>query len=437
MNDPIYFQILLQIFLIGLNAIFACAEIAIISMNDNKLAKMAADGDKRAIRLARLTNNPARFLATIQVAITLSGFMGSAFAADNFSDKLVSWLVSLGVTIPTSTLETFSLIFITLILSYFTLVFGELVPKRIAMKKAEPLALGMSALITFISKLFAPIVWFLTASTNCILRLCHIDPNSDEDDVSEEEIRMMVDVGNQKGVIDYIEREMIQNVFEFDDLNVGEFATHRTDLHMLWVDESPEEWQDIIYDTRHTLYPVCENSVDNVVGILNIKDYFRVSDKSREYIMKEVVKPAYFVPESICADVLFKHMKQTHNHFAIVLDEYGGMVGIVTMSDLLEQLVGDLDDIPGNTTINDFEKMKNEAWKIHSNISLDELNNKFGTNIPTDDYDTLSGWVFSIHGNIPMDGTTFELDACGLHINVTQIKDHRIEEAIITKLPNE
>ena len=202
MKDSIALQIILQIILIALNAVFACAEIAVISMNDNKLAKMAENGDKRAVRLARLTSQPARFLATIQVAITLSGFLGSAFAADNFADRLVKWLLSLGMPVPESTLNTVSVILITLILSYFTLVFGELVPKRIAMKKAEALALGMSAMISFISKLFAPIVWALTASTNGILRLCGIDPNAEEDQVSEEEIRMMVDVGNQKGVID-------------------------------------------------------------------------------------------------------------------------------------------------------------------------------------------------------------------------------------------
>ncbi|MEG2639830.1 MAG: CNNM domain-containing protein, partial [Clostridiales bacterium] len=241
---------------------------------------------KRAVRLARLTSQPARFLATIQVAITLSGFLGSAFAADNFSDKLVQWLLSLGVTVPLATLDTAAVIVITLILSYFTLVFGELVPKRIAMKKAEALALGMSGLITAISKLFAPLVWLLTASTNGMLRLCGIDPNAEDEAVSEEEIRMMVDVGNQKGVIDTVEREMIQNVFEFDGLTVGEFVTHRTELALLWMDETAEEWEKTIHESRHTLYPICDESIDNVVGILNIKDYFRLTDKARETVLR-------------------------------------------------------------------------------------------------------------------------------------------------------
>ena len=210
MEGSILLMILLQVILIALNAIFACAEIAVISMNDSKLSKLAAEGDKRAIRLARLTSQPARFLATIQVAITLSGFLGSAFAADNFSDKLVGWFMKLGVPIPEKTLDTIAVIFITIVLSYFTLIFGELVPKRVAMRKAEPLALGMSALISGIAKLFAPIVWFLTVSTNAILRLLGIDPNAEEEEVSEEEIRMMVDLGSQKGTIDHDEKEFIK-----------------------------------------------------------------------------------------------------------------------------------------------------------------------------------------------------------------------------------
>lgn len=207
-------QILLQVILIGLNAVFACAEIAVISMNDNRLEQLAAAGDKRAVRLSRLTSQPAKFLATIQVAITLSGFLGSAFAADNFSDSLTAWLVGIGVPISERTLDTISVVVITIILSYFTLIFGELVPKRLAMKKTEQLALGMSNLISFLARLSAPIVWVLTVSTNGILRLCGIDPTAEEDEVSEEEIRMMVDAGSRKGVIDFAEKEFIQNVLD-------------------------------------------------------------------------------------------------------------------------------------------------------------------------------------------------------------------------------
>lgn len=424
-------QILLQVMLISLNAIFACAEIAVISMNDNKLAQMATQGDKRAMKLVRLTSQPARFLATIQVAITLSGFMGSAFAADNFSEILVTWLSSLNIPLPLATLDTISVIFITLILSYFTLVFGELVPKRIAMKKAEQLALGLATLISFIAQLFSPVVWFLTTSTNAILRLCGIDPNSEDDEVSEEEIRMMVDVGNQKGVIDYEEKEMIQNIFEFDDLSVGEFATHRRDVTILWMEDSLEEWEKVIHESRHSLYPICDDSIDHVIGILNVKDYFRIKEKTRENIMLDAVKPAYFVPESIFADILFKQMKKSHNHFAVILDEYGGMRGIVTMNDLLEQLVGDLENEFDIVTPIDLEKIDNSTWKVRGCVSLNILSDSLNVSLPIDDFDTLGGYIFDAYGSIPDDGTQFQLKLGKIMIDVEEIKHHRIEKATI------
>jgi putative hemolysin len=433
LEGSILLMILLQVILIALNAIFACAEIAVISMNDSKLSKLAAEGDKRAIRLARLTSQPARFLATIQVAITLSGFLGSAFAADNFSDKLVGWFMKLGVPIPEKTLDTIAVIFITIVLSYFTLIFGELVPKRVAMRKAEPLALGMSALISGIAKLFAPIVWFLTVSTNAILRLLGIDPNAEEEEVSEEEIRMMVDLGSQKGTIDHDEKEFIQNVFEFDDLTAGDIATHRTEISLLWLEESMEDWKNTIYSSRHTLYPICSNSVDNVVGILNAKDYFRLEDKSRENVMNKAVKPAYFVPESVKADVLFRNMKQSRNNLAVVLDEYGGVSGIVTINDLVEQLVGDLgyDELIENE-ITPIEQLDSKTWKIHGSASLEDISKVLGVSLPNEDYDTFNGLVFDALGAVPQDGTSVEIETSGLFIKVLEIRDHQVEKAIVS-----
>lgn len=439
METSIVWQILLQVFLIMLNAVFACAEIAVISMNDNKLAQMAAQGDKRAVRLARLTSQPARFLATIQVAITLSGFMGSAFAAENFSDMLVSWLVSLGASVPVKTLDAIAVVVITLILSYFTLVFGELVPKRLAMKKAEALALGMSALITFISKLFAPVVWVLTASTNLMLRLCGIDPNAEDEEVSEEEIRMMVDIGNKKGVIDPVEKEIIENVFEFDDLPIGDFVTHRTDMNLLWMHETPEQWDETIRASRYSLYPLCDKTVDCVVGILSTKEYFRLTAKTREIILEQAVKPAFFVPESICADVLFKQMKKTRNRIAVVVDEYGGVTGIITMNDLLEQLVGDFDEVaPDETQEPALLKLDDNTWQVKGSAPLETVMHALDVTLPTDEYDTFGGLVFAQHGFIPPDGTKLALDAYGLHICVEQVKEHRMEKAVVSRLqPNE
>jgi len=430
-------MLFLQVLLIALNAVFACAEIAVISMNDNKLAKMAAEGDKRAVRLARLTSQPARFLATIQVAITLSGFLGSAFAAENFSDSLVNWLVSLGVSIPVKTLDAIAVVLITIILSYFTLVFGELVPKRFAMRKAESLALGISGLISGISKVFAPIVWCLTASTNGVLRLMGIDPNAEDEENSEEEIRMMVDVGSEKGTIDDDEKEFIENVFEFDDLTADEIATHRTDLDLLWLEESEEEWDRIIHESRHTRYPVCGETADDVVGVLNAKDYYRLKDKSRETVLREAMKPAYFVPESVKADVLFRNMKRTRNHFAVVLDEYGGMSGVVTIHDLVEQLVGDLGDDDESKEEVLIEKISEDTWRISGSAPLEELQQLLDVHLPCEDYETLNGLIFDILGTVPQDGTTVEVQTGKLSIRATEIQNHQVLTALVKVLPTE
>ena len=247
MSDSIVFLLFIQVVLIALNAIFASAEIAVLSINETKLERMAEEGNKKAKRLFRLTQEPAKFLATIQVAITLSGFLGSAFAADNFSDPLVDWVMSLGVPIPRSTMDTVAVVLITIILSYFTLIFGELVPKRIAMKKSEQLAMGISGLVSGISVLFKPIVWFLSMSTNLVLRIFGIDPNEVEDQVSEEEIRMLIDAGSEKGAIEYTEKEFIDNVFEFNDIDAGDIATHRTDVTILWLEDDAHAWKETIH----------------------------------------------------------------------------------------------------------------------------------------------------------------------------------------------
>lgn len=429
--DSVWLMLLLQVVLIALNAVFASAEIAIISMNDNKLAKMAQEGNKKAVKLAKLTSKPAKFLATIQVAITLSGFLGSAFAADNFSDKLVGLIMKTGINIPEKTLDSVVVILITLILSYFTLVFGELVPKRVAMRKAESLALGMASMISFISKVFAPLVALLTASTNLVLRLLKIDPDAADDDVSEEDIRMMVDVGSEKGAIDNTEKEFIQNVFEFDDLTADEIAVHRTEVSLLWMEESVEEWSKTIHGSRHTMYPICDETVDNIVGILNAKDYFRLVDKSKENILENAVTPAYFVPESIKADVLFKNMKESRNTFAVVLDEHGGTTGIVTISDLLEQLVGDFDADRPEKQEQPIQSLDSKTWKILGTAELDDVEKQLGVSFGDNENNTFSGLIFDYLGAVPSEGSSFEINAYNLIIKVNNVTDHQVDSAVV------
>ncbi len=403
-------------------------------MNDNKLAKLAAAQDKRAVKLAQLTEQPARFLSTIQVGITLAGFLASAFAADNFSDKLADWFVHIGVKIPHATLDTISVVLITLILSYFTLVLGELVPKRVAMRYSEKLALAMSGLIYGISQLFNPIVWLLTISTNSVLRLLGIDPNEDDEEITEEEIRMMVDAGSEKGAISHSEKYMIQNIFEFDDKTAEEIMTHRTEVSILWLDESLEQWEKTIIESRHSVYPVCDESPDNIIGVLKVKDYLTIKDKTLENILETAVRPAYFVPETVRTDVLFQNMKNTRQHFAIVLDDYGGMSGIITMNDLLEQLVGDLEDddtLPLESPL--IERLDSQTWKIQGTAPLGMISEQLGVGLPEDEYETFGGFIFGLLGTVPEDGSTPELEEYGLNIKVTKIKGHRLETAIVCR----
>ena len=432
MSTSIYILLLVQIILIALNAIFASAEIAVLSMNETKLERMAEQGDSRAKRLVRLTQEPARFLATIQVAITLSGFLGSAFAADNFSEPLVDWVAGMGVDIPRSTLDTVAVILITLILSYFTLVFGELVPKRIAMKKSDELAMGVSGLVTGISIFFKPIVSFLSISTNAVLKIFGIDPNETEDRVSEEEIRMLVNAGSEKGTIDHQEKEFIQNVFEFNDIMAGTIATHRTDVTILWMSDDVKEWDETIHNTRHTLYPVCGDSIDRVIGILNAKDYFRLKEKNKDTVIDSASSAPYFVMETTKADVLFKNMKQSKQSMAIVLDEYGGVVGIVTLIDLLEEIVGDLNDIGPVSPEETVVRISDNKWEVKGNIRLSDIEDATGVTFAAEDCDTFTGFLFQKFSMVPKDGAAkIELEIENMHIIIDKIKEHQVEHAII------
>ena len=440
LSDSIGFLLLIQFIMLALNAIFASAEIAVLSFNETKLEKMAEDGNKRAGRLRRLTSQPERFLATIQIAITLSGFLGSAFASENFSDSLANWLSGLGLPLSRSALDSISVVIITLILSYVTLIFGELVPKRVAMKKSEQVSLAISGLLGGISALFRPVVWLLSVSTNAVLRLIGIDPTEEDDQVSEEEIRMMVDAGSEKGAIDHEERTFIQNVFEFDDLTAGEIATHRTDVTLLWVEDSDEEWASTIHDSRFTFYPICDGSPDEVVGVLNSKIYLRMEDRSRQSVMARAVKPAYFVPDTIKADVLFRNMKKTGNRIAIVLDEYGGMSGIITLNDLIEELVGDLKSEEASRAADEprIDKLEDGTLAISGNVPLRDIEDALDISMDSEDSDTFTGYVFEQIGMIPEDGEqNIDLDLPEFRIHVSRIEDHQVAEATVQLKPKE
>ena len=439
MNSSIMSLLLIQVILIALNAVFASAELAVLSVNEARINRLVEQGNKRAKRLKRLIKEPAKFLSTIQIAITLSGFLGSAFAADGFSDPLVDWLVGLGVPFSRNTLDTLAVIFITMVLSYFTLIFGELVPKRIAMKKAETLALGVSGIVSGISVLFKPIVWLLSVSTDAVLKMFGIDPNEKEESICEEDIRMMVETGGETGAIDKEEQSFIQNVFEFDDLSVGEILTHRTELTMLWLEDTDAAWEDTIYNSSFSRYPVCDGSPDRVVGVLNAKIYLKEKDRSRENIIHRALEPAYFVPETVKADVLFRNMKQTHKTFAVVLDEYGGLTGIVTLQDLIEELVGDLqEEASARESLEpSIRQTDGDTWEINGNVALDDIEEAMDIDFGIGHINTFTGYIFDRLKGIPDDGkTNIELKAGDIALVIKEIKDHQVVHAEIRKVNN-
>lgn len=429
-------SIILLVVLIFLNAVFASAEIAVISINEVKLKKLVEQKDKRAIKLTKLTSDSSRFLSTIQIAITLAGLLSSAFAADNFAGPLVNALVNAGVKIPASVLNTIAVFVITLVLAYFNLVLGELVPKRLAMQKADSMALGMANMLYGVSKIFYPIVTLLSWSTNIVLKLMGVDPNAADEKMTEEEILMVLAEGNEQGVIDEHESEIIQNLFEFGDTCAEQICTHRIDVIALDENDSDEEWKEIIYNEKHTYYPIYNETKDNVTGILDTRDYFRLQNASREEILKDAVRPVYFIPEGIKADTLFQNMRRERKYFAVLLDEYGGMSGIITIHDLLEAIVGDMHD---EDDIEEEEKIKQldeTHWLVYGDTALTDMEKEFNIDLP-DECETFNGLVCDILGTIPEDGSKPVCEKYGLKIQVEEVEKHYIEKAIVELIPKE
>lgn len=424
-------SIILLVVLIFLNAVFASAEIAVISMNDAKLSKLTADGDKRAVRLTALVNEPSKFLATIQVAITLAGLLSSAFAADKFAQPIVEKIMSTGVSVSESLISNITVIIITIILAYFNLVFGELVPKRIAMKKADQMALGMSGLLYGVAKVFKPIVFILTASTNLILCLFRINPNEDSDRVSEEEIKLLLSQGIEQGTIKSAESEIIQNVFEFDDTTLEQICTHRIDVVSLNINDSVEKWQQIIDANRLSYFPLYDKSPDNVVGVLDTKNYFRLENKSKESVMKNAVDKPFYVPESMKANVLFGEMRSNRKYFSVVIDEYGGFSGIITLHDLLEALVGDMYEEEENIPPADIEKLDENSWCVYGCADLQDVSSALCIEMPVDKFDTFNGYICSYLEQIPNDGESFELETEIFKVKVQNVVNHMIDKAIV------
>lgn len=417
-------QIIVLFVLIFLNAFFAMTEIAFISLNDAKISKQAKEGEKKAKQISKMLKNPSKFLATIQIGITLAGFLSSAFASDTFADKLApvleSWLpLGMGIW------KGISIIIITMILSYFTLVFGELVPKRLAMKNHEKIAYATIGIIRAISIITAPFVKLLTFSTNVVSKLFGVNEN-EEETVTEEEIRMMVDVGEEKGTIEEEEKELINNIFEFNDKTVAEVMIHRKDVFAVDANADIYEKLDSIDEYKYSRIPVYEETIDEIVGILYIKDLLKYITAHTKIEIKSIMREAYFVSEHKMINDLFKELQKNKTQMAIVLDEYGGTAGVITMEDILEELVGNIFDEYDEEEL-DYKKLDDNTFLINGSVSIYDLRKILNVEIEEGEYDTLSGYLTEKLGRIPEDNEKPVIETPMVTYKIEEYEDKRIK----------
>ena len=427
-------QLILVIILTAINAFFSSAEMAIVSVNKNKVRYLVEGGNKKAILLEKVIKNQSNFLATIQVGITLASFFSSASAATGISSAFSNELSKLNIPYA----EQISVIIVTVILSYFTLVFGELVPKRMALQKKEKTALSSVKVIYFTSIIAKPFIKILSVSTALSLKLIGVNESGIEEKVSKEEIQALISEGEAEGAIDEDEKEMLNGIFEFNDRLSKEIMTSRKDTYMLDISSNISEYVDEIINVQYSRIPVYEDGIDNIVGILYIKDFFIEARKVgfENVNIRNILHKPYFVPETKRINELFKELQLNRNHMAILIDEYGGFSGIVTMEDLIEEVMGDIDD-EYDMDEPDIKKLGDNKYLVKGTISIYDFNEEFGAEIEEGDYDTLNGYITTHIGKIPKEGVKIEFVIKNIKLKVLKVRNRRIEEVEITILEDE
>ena len=435
----IYIQILVLFLLICANAFFAMSEIAIISLNDNKLKALAEEGDKKAKKVLKLTEDVTGFLSTIQIGVTLAGFLASASAASTFAGPLANWAAPLfGLKEATDLLNTVSMVLVTILISYVTLVLGELAPKRIAMKKSEKVAFRSVGILLFIRSIMKPFVKVLSFSTNIVLRIFGIDPNEQDEEVTEEEIRLMVDAGEENGVLEESQKEMINNIFEFDDAVVAEVMTHRTDIEAVEITDSIEDVVKIAVEKGFSRIPVYEDELDNIIGILYIKDLLPYVGRAVPQGKKisKLMREVNFVPESKKCGDLFEEMTEKHIHMVVVSDEYGGVAGVATIEDLIESIVGNIQD---EYDMEDEEavQLNETTFELDGTADLEEVEETLGITFPEGEYETIGGFIMSEIGHIPTEDEEAVVEFSGYRLTVKEVDERRIERVLAERLPEE
>lgn len=417
-------QIIILIVLILLNAYFAATEIAFISLNKTKIEKQANEGNKKARKIEKMLEKPSEFLATIQIGITLAGFLSSAFAADAFANILAPSLNKIFPMLSIQILKGISIILITIILSFFTLVFGELVPKRLAMKYYEKISFSSINAIKFLSVITAPFVKVLSYTTNAISKIFGID-EAEKEIVTEEELKMLIDESEEKGAIKQEEKEMIHNIFEFNDITVYEVMTHRTDVYAIEINSDINDIIKDLDDYKYSRIPVYEETIDNIKGILFVKDLLKYLHAKKTVKIKNIIREAYFVSENKPINELFKNLQKSKMQMAIVVDEYGGTAGIVTMEDLLEEIVGNIFD-EYDEIENDYTKIDDNTFLINGNVSINNLKKILQTDIPEGEYETLSGYLINILGRLPKESENTIIETKQVNYKIEKCEDKRI-----------
>ncbi len=431
----LFLQLLFLLFLILLNAFFASSEVALISLKQATIRRLEQEGGRRGLRVAQLVANSGRFLATVQVGVTFAGFMASAFAADSFSNPITTWLYEHGITfLSIAALNNVVVFLITALLSYVSLVFGELVPKQLGLRYAEQVALYVAGPIDFFAKISAPFVRLLNASVNAMLRLFGI-ALEDSQQVTEEEIRMMVNIGEESGAIESDEKRMIENVFEFNNTTAAEVMTHRTELIALDITTPPDEVEQILLSCGYSRVPVYRESIDEIIGIVHYREFLSAKlsgDTAPD--MEQLLKPVFFAPETMRANLLFRNLQSRKLGLAVILDEYGGTSGIVTIEDLLEEIVGSLYDEYDEPEL-EIEQVSENEWRVDGSMRLDEVSRHIGVNLPEEEYDTIGGLVFSELNTIPTVGATVKLPGIGITIRVVAVEERRVDQVLLTLTP--
>ena len=427
-------QLIFLFILILLNAYFAATEIAFISLNDAKIEKQAKDGNKKAKQIQKMLKNPSKFLATIQIGITLAGFLSSAFASDAFAGMLAPVLNEWMPFISIETWQNISIVIITIILSFFTLVFGELVPKRLAMKYYEKISFATIGVIKGISVVTAPFVKLLTWSTNLVSKIFGVG-EQEEEIVTEEEIKMMVNQGEEKGSIEENEKELINNVFEFNDIIASEIMTYRTDIYAIEINEDVYEILDEIDEYKYSRIPVYEETIDDIKGILFLKDILKLVSTRKEFKIADIMRDAYFVPESKPIDEIFEELQANKMQMAIVVDEYGGTAGLLTMEDILEELVGNIFDEYDDVEV-EYKRLDDNTYLIDGSVSLYEMKKIFDIELPEGDYETLSGYLIEKLGRLPEENEHPVIEDEHLTYKIEEYEDRRIKWVKVCKNNN-